>query len=52
MAYELYNYRNAITLSAADHLFVKTGYEHIKLLFDDIFVPGGDGKLCQFRFEK
>ena len=33
-AFELYNFRNASP--TADHLYVKTGYEQVKVLFEDI----------------
>lgn len=33
-AYELYNFRNAAATS--DHLYAKTGYEQIKVMYDDI----------------
>src|SRR5215213_1265485 len=33
-AFELYNFRTAS--QTADHLFIKTGYEQVKVLYDDI----------------
>src|SRR4028119_2176728 len=32
-AYELYNFRNSSEPS--DHLYIKTGYEQVKVMFDD-----------------
>ena len=45
-AYELYNYRNAS--ETTDHLYVKTGYEQIKVLFDDILYIEASGNYVTF----
>jgi two-component system, LytTR family, response regulator len=45
-AFELYNFRNAST--AADHLYVKTGYEQVKILFDDILYLEAAGNYVSF----
>ena len=33
-AYEIYKYRN--TATTTDHLYIKTGYEQVKVMYDDI----------------
>jgi DNA-binding LytR/AlgR family response regulator len=33
-AFELYNFRNAT--ETTDHLYIKTGYEQVKVLFEEI----------------
>src|ERR1044072_8375378 len=45
-AFELYNFRNAST--TADHLFVKTGYEQVKVLFDEILYLEAAGNYVTF----
>lgn len=46
-AYELYNIRNTGT-EATDHLYVKTGYEQIKVLFEDILYLEASGNYVTF----
>ena len=45
-AFELYNSRN--DPQKADHLYVKTGYEQIKVLFDDILYLEAAGNYVNF----
>ena len=45
-AFELYNYRNLAEPS--DHLFVKTGYEQVKVVFEDIFYLEAAGNYVTF----
>lgn len=45
-AYELYNFRNAT--DAADHLFVKTGSEQVKVYFDEILYLEATGNYVSF----
>jgi two-component system, LytTR family, response regulator len=45
-AFELYNFRNMA--EPADHLYVKTGYEQIKVLFDDILYLEAAGNYVTF----
>lgn len=45
-AYELYNFRNHA--GSADHLFIKTGYEQIKVLYDDILYLEATGNYVTF----
>jgi len=45
-AFELYNFRNASP--TADHLYVKTGYEQVKVLFDDILYLEAAGNYVSF----
>lgn len=45
-AFELYNFRNSA--SATDHLFVKAGYEQVKILFDDILYLEAAGNYVTF----
>ena len=45
-AFELYNARNAA--ETADHLYVKTGYEQQKLLFEDILYVEAAGNYVNF----
>src|SRR5688572_14470085 len=45
-AYELYNFRNAS--ETTDHLYVKTGYEQIKILFEDILYLEAAGNYVTF----
>jgi len=45
-AFELYNFRNAAETS--DHVYVKTGYEQIKVLYDDILFLEASGNYVTF----
>jgi len=45
-AFELYNFRNAS--ATADHLYVKTGYEQVKVLFEDILYLEAAGNYVSF----
>jgi two-component system, LytTR family, response regulator len=45
-AYELYNFRNAAETS--DHLYVKTGYEQIKVMYDEILYLEASGNYVTF----
>jgi two-component system LytT family response regulator len=45
-AFELYNLRNAG--KSADHLFIKTGYEQVKVHFDDILYAEASGNYVTF----
>lgn len=45
-AYELYNYRNSP--ETADHLFIKTGYEQLKINFDEILYLEAAGNYVTF----
>ncbi len=45
-AYELYNFRNAT--DASDHLYIKTGYEQVKVMFDDICYLEATGNYVTF----
>ena len=45
-AFELYNFRNSNSIS--DHLYVKTGYEQVKLLFEDILYLEASGNYVTF----
>lgn len=45
-AFELYNFRN--TAGTTDHLFVKTGYEQIKVLVEDILYLEATGNYVTF----
>jgi len=45
-AFELYNFRNAA--ESADHLYVKTGYEQIKVMYDDILYLEAAGNYVTF----
>jgi two-component system, LytTR family, response regulator len=45
-AFELYNFRNASEPN--DHLFIKTGYEQVKVLFDDILYLEATGNYVTF----
>lgn len=45
-AFELYNYRN--TTETHDHIFIKTGYEQLKVLFDDILYLEAAGNYVTF----
>lgn len=45
-AYELYNFRNSS--ETTDHLFIKTGYEQQKVLYDDILYVEATGNYVSF----
>lgn len=45
-AFELYNFRNAT--EASDHLFIKTGYEQLKVFYDDILYAEATGNYVTF----
>src|SRR4028118_841971 len=45
-AYELYNYRNASETS--DHLYIKTGYEQVKVMYDNILYLEATGNYVTF----
>jgi two-component system, LytTR family, response regulator len=45
-AYELYNFRNAT--EATDHLYIKTGYEQVKVFYDDILYLEAAGNYVTF----
>lgn len=45
-AYELYKFRNNAT--TVDHLFVKTGYEQVKVLYEDILYLEAAGNYVTF----
>lgn len=45
-AFELFNYRNAA--EPADHLFIKTGYEQVKVQIDDILYLEAAGNYVTF----
>ncbi|QHL86009.1 response regulator [Nibribacter ruber] len=49
-AYELYNFRNAP--EAADHVYIKTGYEQVKVSFDEILYLEATGNYVTFAMEK
>ena len=45
-AYELFNFRNSTEV--ADHLYVKTGYEQVKVNYDDILYLEASGNYVSF----
>jgi DNA-binding LytR/AlgR family response regulator len=45
-AFELFNFRN--TASTSDHLYVKTGYEQVKVMYDDILYLEAAGNYVTF----
>lgn len=45
-AYELYNFRNATDRS--DHIYIKTGYEQVKVMFDEICYLEATGNYVTF----
>jgi two-component system, LytTR family, response regulator len=47
-AYELYNFRNSSAALPPDHLYVKTGYEQVKVMFDDILYLEASGNYVTF----
>lgn len=48
-AYELYNYRNSAV--ANDHLYIKTGFEQIKVLYEDIHYLEAAGNYVTFALK-
>ncbi len=48
-AFELYNFRNAAETS--DHLYIKTGYEQLKVLYEDILYLEAAGNYVTFTFK-
>ncbi|MBT1705756.1 LytR/AlgR family response regulator transcription factor [Chryseosolibacter indicus] len=45
-AYELYNFRN--TTETNDHLYIKTGYEQVKVMYDEILFMEATGNYITF----
>jgi two-component system LytT family response regulator len=45
-AYELYNFRN--TTTTTDHLYLKTGYEQVKVMYDEILYLEATGNYVTF----
>jgi len=45
-AFELYNFRNSAETS--DHLFIKTGYEQVKVMYDEILYLEASGNYVTF----
>ncbi len=45
-AYELYNFRN--TTETSDHLYIKTGYEQVKVMHDEILYLEATGNYVTF----
>lgn len=45
-AYELYNFRN--TAETTDHLYIKTGYEQLKVFYEDILYVEAAGNYVTF----
>src|SRR5688572_13154901 len=45
-AFELYNFRNQAETS--DHIYIKTGYEQVKVMFDDILYLEATGNYVTF----
>ena len=45
-AYELFNFRN--TTAIADHLYLKTGYEQVKVMYDEILYLEATGNYVTF----
>ena len=45
-AFELYNFRNAT--EAPDHLYIKTGYEQVKVMYDEIMYVEATGNYVNF----
>jgi DNA-binding LytR/AlgR family response regulator len=48
-AFELYNFRNAAETS--DHLYIKTGYEQLKVFYDDILYLEATGNYVTFTMK-
>lgn len=49
-AFELHNFRN--TNEASDHLYIKTGYEQVKVMFDDILYLEATGNYVTFALKE
>lgn len=49
-AYELYNFRN-VKEDKKDYLFLKTGYEQVKVMFDDICYLEATGNYVNFELK-
>lgn len=47
-AFELYNYRNNNAGETADHLYIKTGYEQLKVYYDEILYVEAAGNYVTF----
>jgi DNA-binding LytR/AlgR family response regulator len=45
-AFELYNFRN--TTSTSDHIYIKTGYEQVKIMYEEIFYLEASGNYVTF----
>src|SRR5215218_5933961 len=45
-AYELYNFRNAAEVT--DHIYIKTGYEQVKVMYDEICYVEATGNYVTF----
>ena len=45
-AFELYNFRNA--METPDHLYIKTGYEQVKVMYDEILYVEATGNYVNF----
>jgi DNA-binding LytR/AlgR family response regulator len=45
-AYELYNFRN--TSATSDHLYIKTGYEQVRVMYEDILYLEATGNYVTF----
>ena len=45
-AFELYNFRS--TSETSDHLYLKTGYEHVKVIYDEILYLEATGNYVTF----
>jgi DNA-binding LytR/AlgR family response regulator len=48
-AYELYNFRNAT--DSTDHLYIKTGYEQVKVMYDEILYLEATGNYVTFALK-
>ena len=48
-AFELYNFRN--TPETADHIYIKTGYEQIKVLYEDVLYLEAAGNYVTFALK-
>jgi len=48
-AFELYNFRNAP--ETADHIYIKTGYEQIKILYEDVLYLEAAGNYVTFALK-
>ena len=49
-AFEIYNFRNAAT--PADHLYIKTGYEQLRVSFEDILYLEASGNYVTFALKE